>query len=64
MPSYKRTDRLTVCSRHYTPVLHQSYNNRNWLYDVPPFHDPTNSERDCTGLEYERNWRSPNCLFR
>ena len=45
MPLYKRTDRLTVCSRYYTPVLHSSkLQQRELTLDVPPFRDPTISD--------------------
>jgi len=45
MPLYKRTDRLTVCSRHYTPVLHSpKLQQRELTLDVPPFRDPTISD--------------------
>lgn len=72
MPLYGRTDRLTVCSRHYTPALHSEVTTtlRVLTLDVPPFRDPAisdlaiNNERtNERGLEqfraWRRNWRSP-----
>lgn len=71
MPLYKRTDRLTVCSRHYTPALHSpKLQQRELTLDVPPLRDPAisdltiNNEPGCTGLGCGRNWRLPNRLFR
>lgn len=70
MPLYERTDRLTVCSRHYTLALYSKVTTtlRVLTLDVPLFRDPAisdlaiNNERTnevCASLERGRNWRSP-----
>lgn len=77
MPLYKRTDRLTVCSRHYTLALYSKVTTTLQVLtlDVPLFRDPAisdlviNNERtNERGLRQFRAWTklavAANRLFR